>query len=80
MKHNLTKGMICKATKYCYHGDNLGNKAVTLEIDGALYTIWRHGVKGGLNYNALKLAMLEDQKGLEKAIKHAINFAYLDVK
>ena len=80
MKRNLTKGMICTANAYCFHGDDLGNKAVTLEIDGALYTVWRHGVKGGVNYNALKLAMLQDQEGLEKAIEYAINFAYLDAK
>lgn len=42
MKHNLTKGVICTATKYCYQF-NGSKDGVTLLINGVHYTIWEDG-------------------------------------
>ncbi len=42
MKHNLTKGAICTATKYCYQHDS-NTTGVTLLINDTHYTFWQDG-------------------------------------
>lgn len=80
MEHNLTKGMLCRATAYGFHIDDLGNQAIVLVIDDNYLSVWDHGLKELHNHNHLKVPLSQDILGIEKAIHYAINFAYLDAK
>ena len=69
MKHNLTKGAICTASKYCFQHD--GNKeGVTLLIDNTHYTFWEDG--SIQIYPEVLFAYVCIPQYLEKAISHAI--------
>ena len=69
MKHNLTKGAICTATKYCYQFD--GSKdGVTLLIKDTHNTFWQDGTIQIAPETLFAYA--EIPQYLEKAISDAI--------
>lgn len=69
MKHNLTKGAICTATKYCFQHDGR-NIGVTLLINNVHYTIWEDGL---IQIAPETLFAYADvPRYLEEAISHAI--------
>ena len=71
MKHNLSKGAICTAQKYCYQFDG-AKEGVTLLINNVHYTFW---VDGSIQiYPEVLFAYASIPQYLEKAITDAISW------